>query len=338
MSFECRPSTSADEHALIELLTRVFAADSQAAFVNPALLRWKYWEPREDYTAPRSFVMEKDGRMVAHIGLWPVTSRTGSKSETGVHIIDWAADPEASGSGVFLLQQMARTFDFVYAIGGSDATQSILPKFGFRAVAEAHVWARPIRPWRQFRNHQSVDWRLPARLARNVWWSHSPGRFVDPNWTAAESNEISSDGLGMLASESTSAFFRYIRRCPSIQSRIFHVLHDARPVGFFMLSAVWEQARVAGLWLEDSSTAAWAAAFRLAQDNALKLTSASELIARCGPGPANLGAEKAGLRLRARIPVFVFRKSGGVEPLQLSFHFLDNDAFFLGGPSAGFAT
>jgi Acetyltransferase (GNAT) domain len=338
MPFECRPSTSADERALIELLTRVFAADSQAAFVNPALLRWKYWEPREDYTEPRSFVMEKDGRIVAHIGLWPVTVRREGKSECGVHIIDWAADPDASGSGIFLLQRMARSFDFVYAIGGSDATQAILPKLGFRAVAEAHVWARPMRPWRQFRNHQSVNWRLPARLVRNIGWAHLPGKSVDPAWTVAESNDLSSNGLGLLVAESAPAFFQYVRRCPGAQSRTFHILHNARSVGFFVLSAVWEQARVAGVWLEDSSPDTWAAVLRLAQDTAFRLTGASEIILRCGAGPATLGAEKAGLRLRARIPVFVLRKRGGAEPLQLPFHFLDNDAFFLGGPSAGFVT
>jgi len=338
MAFECRATTINDEPALIELLTRVFDTDRQAPFVNPALLRWKYWEPREDYPQPRSYVLEKGGRIVAHIGLWPVTLRTQTKSETGVHIIDWAADPEASGSGVFLLQRMARMFDFVYAVGGSDATQAILPKFGFLRTAEAQLWARPIRPWRQIRHRQHNDLLLPLRLARNTWWSQMPRKAVAPAWALEEMDDVSSNGLRHLAPERPPSFFQYIRHCPTAQSRVYRVLHNGHAVGFFVLGVIWEQARVAGVWLEDSSPETWNSVFHLAQDVALKSTEASELSVRCGSEHSIVGAQQAGLRLRVRIPVFVFRKDGVNEPLQLPFHFFDDDAFFLGGRSFGFLT
>jgi hypothetical protein len=337
MPFQCRPTTVADEPALIALLTRVFAVDSQAPFVNPALLRWKYWEPRADYTEPRSFVMEQSGRIVAHIGLWPVTVQGEATTDRGVHLIDWAADPDASGSGVFMLHRMVPRFDFLYAIGGSDITRSILPKLGFRPVADAQLWARPLRPWRQMRNHQQVDLRLPVRFVRNLWWSQSPQKTLDSSWSAEEVSGID-NGLARFSVERTPSFFQYVQRCPAAQFRAFRVLHNGRPAGFFMLSLVWEQARVAGAWLEDDSPSAWDAVFRLAQDCVRTLTSASEFVARCSRESSKLGAQKAGLRLRARIPIFVFRKGGNTEPVQLPFHFLDNDAVFLGGQASGFIT
>src|ERR1041384_1289592 len=107
-----RPSTTDDEAQLIEFLTRVFAAAPDAAFVMPSVLRWKYWAPRLDWPDPRSFVIEKGGRIVAHAGLWPVTVRTGAGTERGVHMIDWAADPQAPGVGVLLLQRLTKSYDF----------------------------------------------------------------------------------------------------------------------------------------------------------------------------------------------------------------------------------
>ena len=92
MATLCRHTTAADEEALTQFLTRVFAADPEEDFVNPSLLRWKYWSPREDCLEPRSFVMERDGRILAHVGLWPVRVRTATGSERGVHAMDWAAD------------------------------------------------------------------------------------------------------------------------------------------------------------------------------------------------------------------------------------------------------
>lgn len=338
MAFDYRPTTATDEKRLIEFLAHIFDTDAEADFVRPSLLRWKYWEPRDDFQEPRSFVIERSGRIAAHIGLWPVTVHAGAKSERGVHIIDWAADPEASGSGVFLLQRMTERFDFVYAIGGSKITQSILPKFGFRAAGEALLWARPIRPLRQILKHQGTDWRLPLRLARNAWWSSTPLRTVEPGWSAVEINVDGNKVTLATATERGESFFRYMKQCPTARCRIFRVLHNCRPAGLFVLSEVWEQTRVAGVWLEDSSQPGWRAAFQLAQDAALKLTNASEIIARSGTQDSAIGAEQAGLRLRAKIPVFSFRKDGGIGPLPLQFHLLDNDAFFLGGPSTGFAT
>ena len=147
MAFLIRPTTVEDEARLTEFLTRVFPVN--ASLVSPAMLRWKYWNVREDCPEPRSFVGERNGRIVAHAGLWPVTLRNGTKSERGVHAMDWAADPYTLGAGWNLIKDLTKNYDFVYGIGGEEITRAILPKLGFRPVAEALTWARPIRPWRR---------------------------------------------------------------------------------------------------------------------------------------------------------------------------------------------
>jgi hypothetical protein len=73
-----RPTNGDDEERLSEFLTRMFSAN--AGLVSSSMLRWKYWTPREDWPEPRSFWMERDGRVIAHVGLWPVTVRTGRRA------------------------------------------------------------------------------------------------------------------------------------------------------------------------------------------------------------------------------------------------------------------
>ena len=212
MSSITRPTTIGDEARILEFLTRIFAVDHNAPFVDPDLLRWKYWQPRSDYDGPRSFVVEKNDRVVAHVGLWPVTVQTERESLHGVHMIDWASDPRTPGAGVALLQRLTKTHDFVYSIGGSGITQSILPKFGFRTAAQASTFARPIRPWRQIFKHQTRNARLPLRLARNFWWSRTPLRLPAHGWAAAEADIGGVAGIAAIGREREEGFFRYLQQ------------------------------------------------------------------------------------------------------------------------------
>jgi len=336
MAFDCRHTTAADEERLTEFLTRVFAAN--AGLVSPSMLKWKYWTPREDCPEPRSFVMERDGRIVAHVGVWPVTVRSGTKSERGVHAMDWAADSHALGAGWSLFMSLTKNYDFVYGIGGEEITRTILPKLGFHTVAEALSWARPIRPWRQMRKHQSRDLRLPLRLARNIWWSWVPPSVVPAAWTAVEAIAGNAERIAALAGERGESFFRYLQQCPVAPCLTFNLMNEGRIVGLFALAVAGEQARVAGVWLESPSPEGWRIAFLLAQEIALKRTDASEIIARCTTEASAIGAAQAGMRLRGCMPVLLFRKDGSDLLPSLQFHLCDSDALFIKGQQASFLT
>jgi hypothetical protein len=331
MSTVFRPSTAADEHAVINLLNRAFSAPPDKPNFQPQMLRWKYWEPREDWPEPRAYVLERDGRLAAHAGLWPVTLTHPGGCERGVHMIDWAGDPEFPGAGVSLLQRLTRMFSFVYSIGGSDMTQEILPKFGFRRVAEALSWARPLRPWRQIALHPHKDLRLPARLGRNLWWAMSPARKPQSAWQAVETapgQVVTGPGA-----ERDGRFFEYLSRCPVISCRIFQILKEGHPAGFFALSLVQRQARVIGIWLEDPGADNRQRALELAQDAALRSTDACEMTAQGTYDPS--AAAAAGMRVRGSAPVFFFRR-GSPELPELSFQIADNDNIFLADRTAPF--
>jgi hypothetical protein len=279
MSSALRPSTIDDEAQIIELLTRVFSADADAAFVNPALLRWKYWEQRDDFSGPRSFVVEKNGRIVAHVGLWPVLVQTGAHREQGVQMIDWASDRSSPGAGFSLLQRLTKDFDFVYSIGGSAMTETLLPKFGFHVAATAITYARPIRPWRQILEHQSRNARLPLRLARNL----SGG----PSFQADHRRK---DGRRWKPLRNPTMPRRSRKSGPPASSSIWS---DAHRSVYCVSPFEWRQEsgilRACGggatgaagrHWLDHPTQENWRIVFHVAQDVAMHHTSAAEIVAR----------------------------------------------------------
>jgi hypothetical protein len=253
-------------------------------------------------------------------------------------MIDWASDPQTPGVGVSLLQRLTKSYDFIYSIGGSDMTQAILPKFGFRVSTKALTFARPLRPWRQMLQHQSKDVRLPLRLARNFWWSRTPARVLTPGWVATEAAASDVSGTEVLTADRDGSFFHYLQQCPAARFLGFHILNEGRKSGFFALSVVGKQARLAGLWLENPSSECWRIAFHLVQDAALRHTAASELVIRTAAEVAAAAATQAGMRLRAQTPVFLLRKGNRGAALPLHFQMWDNDSAFLGSDRAEFLT
>jgi len=336
MKSTLRPTRPEDEPRLRELLVRAFGARGDEPFVDPALLHWKYWGSREDQPGPRSLALEKGGVLRAHAGLWTVTVPSSSGPLTGLQMIDWGADPKHPGAGLSILQRIAKQYDFVYSIGGSEHTRAAMPGFGFREVAEATTFARPLRPWRQILRHQRRDLRLPARLARNLWWASTPRLEPDPGWTI---EPVEGDALGDPPGERSAGFFAYLRRCPTLQLTTYELAHKGRRAGLLALAVIGLRVGVAGVWWRNGAgVEEWARAYRLAQRAALRDTAACEIVARIGGEAGSAGAGPAGLRPRRTVPVFVYRRDGSPEPLSLYFQLCDDDACFLPSYTAGFLT
>ncbi len=70
----------------------------------------------------------------------------GSRRDV-LEIFDWAAHPEVRrrGAGLAVVQQAMREGVPLFTLGGSDDTLRILPRLGWRAVAEATAYTLPLR-------------------------------------------------------------------------------------------------------------------------------------------------------------------------------------------------
>jgi hypothetical protein len=287
----------------------------------------------------------KDGVIVAHAGIWPITFGKGPDALRGVQMIDWASDKKSPGAGIALVRMFAETFDFIYSIGGSEMTRKILPVFGFVEYASQWRAVRPLRPVRQILTHQTRNWKLAPRLVRNWMWSRPKAQSPHPTWSAAPiaPGEISPDlYTAAMADASFSmrppAFFEYLLRSPVARFSLYAIVDGSTPIGHFALSLLHGQARVAGIWVRHPGRDAWTAAYLLAQQTARR-TGGNEIVAAGCDGPARDAAIQSGFRILPGTPVFLLNKqqrlrlSPGFQ-LQLS----DSDAAFLDGGSAEYWT
>jgi hypothetical protein len=339
-----RPTSPADEAQLIAFLARIYSKNPKSAFVDPALLHWKFWAEREDFKDPRSYILERNGQFIAHAGLWPAVLRSGANYWRGVHMIDWAADAKAPGAGLLLVSRLLELFDFILAIGGGEMTRRILPGFGFKTTMSFWTAARPLKPLRQILSHQYVNWKLPLRFARNAWWSQIPAARSLDAWSAIPMNGAEIQDEVLLTAPAPSSilrdrsFLRYIQACPGAKVLVFQLLNDGEQAGTLALSIVHKQARIAGFWPKRHSPEILAAAYTLAQREAQRFDDACEIMAGGSTPAAELAAAESGLRVRDRMPVFFLARSGASPQIPFECQLVDNDFFFLNGDSMEFLT
>jgi hypothetical protein len=346
MKSSLRPTTIEDLGRVRQFLQQAFDASPDAPFFEPSVMAWKYWDRRDDWEGPRAYVLERDGVISAHAGLYPLTF--GAGKVRGVHMIDWASAKESPGAGIALVQKLNAMFDFVYAIGGSDMTRKILPAFGFAEFASQWKGARPLRPFKQVLTHQYRNWKLAPRLARNILWAlqKAPDGLEKEGWKAQEISpaDVSSEFYSRSASEAcfsprSPSFFEYLLRCPVMPIRLYGIQNKRGPQGHFAIGVLRGQARTAGVWLRNPDPDAWQAAFSLAQQAASRLEGACEIVAAGTQGSSEQAAARSGLRIVGHTPVFLLNKKGILDlPPDFQFQLSDDDGLFLDGGNSSYWT
>ena len=336
-----RPTSIDDLSMVRQFLQRAFDASPDSPFLDSSTMAWKYWDRRDDWEGPRAYVLERDGVILAHAGLYPLVFGEAR----GVHMIDWASAKESPGAGVAIMQKLAGMFDFILAIGGSEMTRKILPTFGFVEYARQWNGARPLRPLRQILTHQNRNWKLAPRLVRNFLWAlpKAPDACVQAGWKSEEigpgevaSKLCSQSAPDLRFSPRTPAFFEYLLRCPAARVRVYSIQDRHGPRGHFAIGVQRGQARLAGVWLRDPDGEAWQAAFCLAQQAALRIEGACEIVAAGTAGVSEREAVRSGLRIVEHTPVFLLNKKGKLAlPADFQFQISDDDGVFRdpGGPS-----
>jgi hypothetical protein len=305
----------AARQSLIQFLLAAFRLGPAAPFVAPDLIRWKYDDPRPDWSGPRSFVWQDGEGIAAHACMCPVTYSLPSGDVSGSYLIDWAAARRSAGAGVALLRSLGRKCDVLFAVGGSPDTRHILPKLGYRHVCDLRLYARVLRPWAQFRTDPFPRrWKAPLRLARNLIWSLAPMPGAPRDWSERRIGAFESFAQPLFDARADSSFpcsrrtpelMNYYLRCPSAVFTAALLLRVGVPIGWYVLSRVGGQVRIADIWVNSASAADWSAAYTLAARAASADPNACELVASASIPPAIAALTRAGFRFRHAEPVFV---------------------------------
>lgn len=334
---------------LVSFLLATFRLTPEAPFVQPALLRWKYDEPRPDWSGPRSFIWRDGDAIAAHACLCPVTYTLPSGDVTGSYLIDWAASRTSAGAGVNLLRSLARQFDTLFAVGGSPDTRSILPKLGYRHICDLRLYARVLRPWRQFQTDPFPRrWKAPLRLARNIFRSLAPIPEAPRDWSERRIDAFESSAQPLFDARSDSAFpcsrrtpelMNYYLRCPAVVFASALLLRTGVPFGWYVLSRVGGQVRIADIWVNSGSAADWSAAYTLALRAAYADPAACEVVASASIPPAVEAVTRAGFRFHHAEPVFVLDPRKLLAAFQsLNVTFLESDLAYGFDPAYPYLT
>jgi hypothetical protein len=344
-TIDFRPTTPSDATALSDFLGRMFQLRPGASFPAEKHMAWKYWSARPDWEGSRSFTARHDGAIVAHAAAWPVRVRVPGQIVPAVHVIDWAADPEYPGAGIWLLRQIGAKVRVMIATGGSVITRRVLPVIGFHPHGELYGFARPVRPLRQALTTGERDWRLPARLLRNTFWRLSPTLSLPQGWSAPTlAPEEVPEELWPEPSAATAVtardtgFYRYVLNSPSTRHALYGLERHRELVGYFCLAFTPHVARIADLWLPSTRVEDWCAGFQTAAVVAAREKEVYEVSAWTSTALGKAALVRAGFRLRESSALSLFGDARILEGRTLHVQMVDSDAGFLSGGAASYLT
>jgi hypothetical protein len=348
MSLQIEQTLPAEQKALVQFLISVFDTNLDAPFLDLKLMWWKYFEHCADWNGPRSIVLKQGEQIVAHGGIFPVTFLTGGREVAGIHLIDWAASPSVPGAGVLLLRKVASLTDVILAVGGSTDTRQVMPKIGFKCREDLQVYARVIHPWAQFRACPSKGWKAPIRLARNVLWSWAPRPSIPEEWSAVQIPQFDESVLPILRGRATREFtpckrsvemLNYMLSCPGASFSAFLLMKAKELRGYFILSWVGRQCRVADLLVDSNAPADWRNAFAVATRIAAANLETCEIEAVSSIPLVSDAISQNGFHLRERLPIFICDPKGllaDAPPLHINL--LDGEGSYLNDPAHPFLT
>jgi hypothetical protein len=334
----------------VAFLKTAFAdATAPAELTSPQLMAWKAFAPHPDWPGSRSYIARQDGRIVAHVCVWPTGFDTPSGKIGCSHLLDWAADPAAAGAGVTIYRHLMQMTDTVLAIGGSPQARRLLPRIGFKSYGTLDYYARVVRPFRQYRQRSRTSpLREVARLGRNIIWSMPRPWPVRHEWSSAPSERagVWLDELVSRCAPQTycpgrrsAALVNYLLECPAAACRLYSLSRNGARQGYFILNEVHGQTRIVDLFINSGESAEWESAYRAAFRAAASLAATCEVVAATSLPWLAEALRSCGFRKRDSRPVMLYdprRLLDGVPPLQIRM--VDSDAFYMHDLSYPFIT
>lgn len=265
MTTAIRATEHKDLPALAEFLARVYQFDPTDYHADTQLLVWKYLHPSFGWDGSRSYLLERDGEIVAHCGICPVTFHlTDGTTVNSVTMMDWAADPSAPGVGVKLFRKLMEMAPTSFIIGGAPATRLITPRIGFRHVGEALTYAAWLRPWREFRMRPRTC-RSVLRLMHGLTHPVRNRHRASAGWEFAPVNQFDDSILPLLNSTSrtwtycqrTLGDLNHLLKCPHLRMQGFLLKRQGELIGYFVIGKAKWEARILDLMVDSDDGNDW---------------------------------------------------------------------------------
>jgi hypothetical protein len=272
-----RATEQNDLPGLAKFLVRAYKSEPSDFHFDPRLLEWKYLYPRAGWQGGRSYLLEKDGNIVAHAGVGPASFRlpTGQVVDS-LTIMDWAADSTVPLAGITLFRKLMGMAPTTFIIGGAPVTRQIMPQIGFRPAGETLTYAAWLRPWREFRTRPGTG-RSVVRLLHGLAHPLSIRNRLSRRWESARVSEFDDSLQPILSGEKrtwtfcqrTLADLNYLLRCPHLEMRGFLLKIEGRLGGYFIIGKSSWEARLLDFVVDSDDVNDWKHACACATNAAL---------------------------------------------------------------------
>lgn len=334
MNGKPKATRASDLPQLAKFLRDVFQAPLQARFAAEEMLAWKYLEADPIWWEALSYLLEKDGRLVAHAGVCPVVFRgPDGHSLRCATIIDWAADRGAPGAGLLLYRHLMQFSDATFLIRGTEATQKITSKLGFRRIIDARVYSQWVRPLREFRRRKK-DGRALLRLFHGLVHSPFPWLAERTGWEAVPAARFDAAIQPVLAS--TSSFYSAAERtlaqlnhrldCPAPVNRGYLLRRFGAVAGYAVVAIGEWEARIVDIRLDSREPEDWAAAYGVVTEALRKIPSVCRIRALASVPLLQWALEANGFWVNSVEPVSFYGSKWLLERLlPMDIQFFESD-------------
>jgi hypothetical protein len=263
-----RATERKDLQELGEFLVRVYKFEPSDFHFAPRLLEWKYLYPRTGWKGGRSYVLEREGKIVAHAGVCPVFFRlpTG-QVVSSVTIMDWAADPAIPFVGIKLFRKLMAMAPTSFIIGGAAITRQIIPRMGFSSAGNAVTYAAWLRPWREFHGRPLTQ-RSILRMLHGMTHPVRRSSKLSGLWESVRVSEFN-DSLQPILSggkhpwtfcQRTVADLNYLLKCPHLEMRGFLLRRGDKLGGYFVMGKAGWETRLLDLVVDSQDGNDWKSA------------------------------------------------------------------------------
>ena len=267
MAVQARISSPDDRDGITELMHRAFGPDISSTAIDPGFQRWKYWDAHPFAATGRSLVLDGRERIVGHACRWPMRIVTPAGALDAFHLIDWAADSSHAGAGLQVLLDSCEDSAALFSIGGSAVTRRMLPALGqhlrrrpnpaeqlaYQVAGKVYFLSRPLQAVSAALRESPLDWKTPARIARNALYAGSAGaklpegvsfEAISPTdippglWPQPDSN--------FAVSARSPELLQHFASCPVLQRPMCFILsRNGNPIAYFFLVLAGAQVRLA---------------------------------------------------------------------------------------------
>jgi hypothetical protein len=339
MALQFSPTAPGDLEAVSSLMLSAFKAEHNAPFVDRKLLRWKYFESGPPWEGSRGYVLKVGENIAAHCGVWPINLSFRYQHVTCNCFVDWVSDKSLPGAGFLLKRKLLTMAQTAIVVGGTDDTRAVVPKLGFQLVGEVGFFVRIVRPWKQFRTRPSAGLsKDAARLVRNTMWSKTSVGVIPTSWSAIPLESFDQFvACGGQAEHPTPwrnpSYFDYWLRVPTVEISGYAIQKEGKTIGYFLLSRVGGQTRIADIRLCSTKQDEWNTAYSLAAHAAAQDPQTCEIMAVASTLFSEIALLTAGFHQRGSAPFFLYDPKGTLASAPPIFwNLIDGDAAYIQDP------